>query len=88
MTAVVRDFTTSLTSVPYLGVKIEFSNHSDRAITVDSYQVVWPRGHVAVSDIKLRLDPQGSASRTCNLDLVILDGLTKDDFRVDVLGSR
>ena len=88
MTAVVRSLTTSPTSVPYLRATIEFSNHSDRTITVDSYQVVWPHGHVVVPAVKLRLASLGAEVRTCNLDIVGADGLSTDSFRIDVLGSR
>ena len=88
MTGVVRGFRTSLTSVPAVGVSMVFSNHADRVVTVDSYEVIWPRGHKLISDIRLPIAPRGEVSRTCNIDLITLDGLTKDDFRVDIRGSR
>ena len=65
-----------------------FSNGADRAVTVDSYEVIWPRGHKLISDIGLRIGPRGEVSRTCAINLITLDGLTKDDFRVDIRSSR
>jgi hypothetical protein len=88
VTAAVRGFTTSLTSVQALEVSILFSNHADRIVTVDSYEVIWPRGHKLIADIWLPVGPRSQVSRTCNIDLIALDGLTKDDFRVDIHGSR
>lgn len=88
MTAVANGVVKSQSSARWLVLSILFSNHSDRFVTVDSYEVACSRGQRLFSDVGFRIDPRGEVSRTCNLDPIPLDDLAKDDFRVAIRGSR
>jgi hypothetical protein len=74
-------------------LEMPFSNHLDREVTVDSYQIAWQGGHEVISGVDFSIAPRGSDTRQCSIPalpekFVKLPEMTlpnRDEFRVDVL---
>jgi hypothetical protein len=89
VTAVVTD-AKSLESAFYVVVTTEFRNASSVAVTVRSYEIVWPKGRFVVPDLSMRIAPGAVVKRTARVgvDSGALDLLTADSARASVLDAR
>jgi hypothetical protein len=88
VTAVVRDVLVAPTSVPRVRVVVSFSNGLNRSVVIDQYEVTWPGGRRVISKASLRLDANGSAVRSCDLDLVTSSPPRREQFRVAVVATH
>jgi hypothetical protein len=87
VTAVVRAVRPRMVeSVPSNYVTVEFSNHSDHALVVESFRLVWPSDERAVAGVGIAIRPSQSASYT--VQVVTPDALSPGIARVDKVVTR
>jgi hypothetical protein len=86
--AVITAVRPGLESVPSVVVEVRFSNAANHPMTVDAYEITWPDGRFAASDVSLALAPGQIATRTARLDGSSPDRLTTRSATARVLEAH